>query len=81
MLFVNYRGSTGSGDKNIKSLLGNIGDVDVKDCHQATLEILKMEPSLDPEKICAVGGSHGGFLSLHLSGKFPVRYFRDHFML
>ena len=32
VIAVNYRGSTGYGDDNLRSLLGRIGDQDVKDC-------------------------------------------------
>lgn len=69
---MNYRGSTGLGQASVDFLPGRVGDTDVKDCHQATLEALKTFPCLDPQKVVLYGGSHGGFLVTHLSGQYPV---------
>jgi acylaminoacyl-peptidase len=69
---VNYRGSIGAGQENVEFLLGRIGDSDVKDVHLATVEALKKFPFLNPNKMVLFGGSHGGFLVTHLSGRFPV---------
>ena len=74
ILFVNYRGSLGFGEDNIKSLLGNVGDHDVKDCHMATLHVLEQLPHLDRSKVVLMGGSHGGFLVTHLAGQYPQDY-------
>ena len=72
VLLVNYRGSTGYGQKSIDSLLGNIGLHDVNDCMKAIDIALTMEPKiLDKSCIYVVGGSHGGFLTGHLIGQFP----------
>jgi acylaminoacyl-peptidase len=33
-------------------------------------QVLKTSPHLDPARVAACGGSHGGFLSLHLVGQY-----------
>lgn len=68
MLFINFRGSTGLGDNYLESLLGNIGDADVKDVYNA----VQSNSSWSDRKLVLFGGSHGGFLVTHLSGQYPV---------
>uniref|UniRef100_A0A8C6UAD8 acylaminoacyl-peptidase n=1 Tax=Neogobius melanostomus TaxID=47308 RepID=A0A8C6UAD8_9GOBI len=67
---VNYRGSTGFGQDSILSLIGQIGQQDVKDVQFA----LQTDSTLDPERLAVFGGSHGGFLSCHLIGQYPDVY-------
>ena len=74
ILFVNYRGSLGFGEDNVRSLLGRVGDQDVRDCHEATLAALDNLPQLARDKVVLMGGSHGGFLVTHLAGQFPDLY-------
>jgi acylaminoacyl-peptidase len=74
LLFVNYRGSTGHGDENVNALLGNVGDMDVKDVHNARARCLAEVPGLDGNKVFLMGGSHGGFLVTHLAGQYPGSY-------
>ena len=69
ILFVNYRGSTGFGDENVRSLPGHVGDHDVADCHQAALACLEKFPQLASGKCVLMGGSHGGFLVTHIAGQ------------
>ena len=53
----------------MNSLLGQIGIIDVEDCAELTkLAISKFPKVIDPKKIAAYGGSHGGFLSAWLIG-------------
>ncbi|VDM32626.1 unnamed protein product [Hydatigera taeniaeformis] len=72
-LLVNYRGSVGYGNCSIYSLPGRCGTIDVADCVQATEEAL-CELS-NPDLPCVLlGGSHGGFLVLHLAGRYASLY-------
>ena len=50
------------------SLLGHIGDRDVHDCGQLTLEAIKSDDTIDKKRICVEGGSHGGFMTGWLIG-------------
>lgn len=68
VLFINFRGSTGLGKDYVDSLLGNVGDADVKDVMNA----VKSNPLCSNRKLLLYGGSHGGFLVTHLSGQYPV---------
>ncbi|XP_036389011.1 S9 family peptidase [Megalops cyprinoides] len=74
VLMVNYRGSTGFGQDSILSLIGNIGNQDVKDVQRAVLSTLQNDATLDPTKVAVMGGSHGGFLACHLIGQYPDFY-------
>lgn len=73
--YVNYRGSTGYGEKSLQSLIdtkgGGPGVRDVADCVAVAKRCVN-DGLCDPEKICVVGGSHGGFLGGHLVGQINV---------
>ncbi|KAG9332460.1 hypothetical protein JZ751_014558 [Albula glossodonta] len=71
---VNFRGSTGFGQDSILSLIGNIGNQDVKDVQRAVLTALQSDTTLDPNKVAVMGGSHGGFLACHMIGQYPDFY-------
>jgi acylaminoacyl-peptidase len=71
VLLVNYRGSTGYGQDSIDCLLGKIGRQDVDDVQRAAEAVVR-GGEVDGERVCVLGGSHGGFLSLHLVAQFPV---------
>ncbi|XP_034551957.1 S9 family peptidase [Notolabrus celidotus] len=74
VLMVNYRGSTGFGQDSILSLIGRIGNQDVKDVQTAVLTALRSDITLDPKRLAVIGGSHGGFLSCHMVGQYPDFY-------
>lgn len=68
ILYVNFRGSIGLGKNYVESLLGNVGSADVEDVFNA----VHSKPSWSNRKLLLYGGSHGGFLVIHLSGQYPV---------
>ncbi|XP_050412759.2 acylamino-acid-releasing enzyme isoform X1 [Patella vulgata] len=70
VLLVNYRGSLGFGQNSVNSLLGNIGDQDVKDV-KAALDDVIQRGLVDGDQVFVFGGSHGGFLTTHLIGQYP----------
>ena len=41
---------------------GHIGSIDVADMVHCTQDALMLDPSIDPDKVAVVGGSHGGKL-------------------
>ena len=73
ILLVNYRGSTGFGQASIRSLPTNIGSQDVQDVIDATNDICK-SGLVDANRIGICGGSHGGFLTAHLTGQYPTMF-------
>lgn len=73
VLLVNYRGSKGFGEDNLRSLLGKIGQQDVFDV-QCAAEVAAQRDEINPDKMVIFGGSHGGFLACHVIGQFPSFY-------
>ena len=70
ILLVNYRGSTGQGQTSIQALPTNIGTLDVQDLVAATREV-QGSGLVDPHRIGICGGSHGGFLTAHITAQYP----------
>lgn len=68
----NYRGSLGFGQNFVKSLPGNCGDYDVKDCYNSLQDAIKKFGNNSKNlKSFVRGGSHGGFLTLSLIAQYP----------
>ncbi|RHZ56850.1 hypothetical protein Glove_396g76 [Diversispora epigaea] len=70
---VNYSGSIGFGQDYIESLIGKIGHLEIDEV-QSTAQYFVEKNYVDPNAIALLGGSHGGFISGHLIGKFPDFY-------
>ena len=70
VLHINYRGSTGYGEAFLESLPSRCGALDVIDCVDAANDVVKQK-LVDADNLVVFGGSHGGFLGLHLIGQYP----------
>ena len=68
---VNYTGSIGYGQKWVVELLGKIGQLDIEDTHYFS-QLFKKE--LGSKSVVLFGGSHGGFVTGWLVGKYPKFY-------
>jgi acylaminoacyl-peptidase len=69
VLLPNYRGSGGFGADFLNALPGHCGRMDVDDCAEATRAALGLLGArVDPGRVIAYGGSHGGFLTGWLLG-------------
>eukprot|EP00040_Diaphanoeca_grandis_P034571 m.214902 g.214902 ORF g.214902 m.214902 type:complete len:784 (-) comp33180_c0_seq1:242-2593(-) len=73
VLTVNYRGSLGFTNEGVESLLGKVGTQDVADVNDAVTHVLE-KGWADSTRVGVFGGSHGGFLTGHLTAQFPERY-------
>lgn len=65
---INYGGSLGFGQHRIQELMGKVGTNDVADCISS---IEAMKGKWDENRLVIYGGSHGGFLAGHLTGRYP----------
>ncbi|KAJ3762531.1 Alpha/Beta hydrolase protein [Lentinula raphanica] len=68
----NYTGSTGYGERYIRSLIGKCGTLDVGDCIESVRHLVRIGVAEEGRgKLLLAGGSHGGFLLGHLIGQYP----------
>jgi len=70
VLAVNYRGSIGFGEHGNNSLPGRCGELDAGDCRTA-LDCALATGRFNKDKLVVQGGSHGGFLTAHLTAQYP----------
>ena len=68
---VNFHGSSGFGWAFRHSLIGRQGELELLDIEAATDWLLR-QPWADPARVCATGGSYGGFLVAWMNGHVPV---------
>ena len=68
ILVVDHRGSTGWGREYTQAMRGRWGELDVSDSVGGVRAAIESK-MCDPSKVVAIGGSAGGFTSLHLVAK------------
>jgi acylaminoacyl-peptidase len=67
VFYLNFRGSTGYGERFAESVNGNTGVLDYQDLI-AGLDALVQVPWVDPDRIGVLGGSYGGYMTSWLIG-------------
>ena len=67
---VNFHGSSGFGWTFKNSLIGRQGELELQDIEAAT-DWLLQQPWADAKRVCATGGSYGGFLVAWMNGHVP----------
>jgi dipeptidyl aminopeptidase/acylaminoacyl peptidase len=67
---VNFHGSSGFGWAFRHSLIGRQGELELQDI-EATTDWLLQQPWADAQRVCATGGSYGGFLVAWMNGHVP----------
>lgn len=68
VLFINYRGSTGYGDKFSTEIIGNYGDLDYKDL-MAGVDFAIEKGITDADRLGCCGLSYGGYMSCWIVGQ------------
>jgi dipeptidyl aminopeptidase/acylaminoacyl peptidase len=74
---VNYHGSSGFGFAFRDSLIGRQGELELQDIEAAT-DWLLAQRWADPKRVCASGGSYGGFLVAWMNGHVPAGRYQAH---
>ena len=70
ILQVNYRGSGGYGDEFLREGRGEFGQEMLGDI-EAAMQAVFENPAIDPERVCAVGESYGGYAAMMLAIRAP----------
>ncbi|XWS52398.1 hypothetical protein CRYUN_Cryun11dG0067100 [Craigia yunnanensis] len=68
---IYFRGSLGFGEEALQSLPGKVGSQDANDVLTAIDHVIE-KGLANPSKITVLGGSHGGFLTMHLIGQMEL---------
>ena len=68
---VNFHGSSGFGWAFRHSLIGRQGELELQDIEAGT-DWLLQQTWADPARVCAAGGSYGGFLVAWMNGHVPA---------
>jgi dipeptidyl aminopeptidase/acylaminoacyl peptidase len=72
---VNYHGSSGYGFRFRDSIMGRMGQLEMRDIEAGTDWLLK-RPWADRRRLFAAGGSYGGFMVAWMNGHIPAGRYR-----
>ena len=74
VVMVDFHGSTGYGQAFTDSIGGDWGGKPLEDLKLGLAAALKQNPWMDAERVCALGGSFGGYMMNWIAGQWPDRF-------
>ncbi len=74
VVMVDFHGSNGYGQAFTDSISGDWGGKPLEDLKLGLAAALKQYPWLDGDKVCALGGSYGGYMMNWIAGQWPDRF-------
>ncbi len=74
VVLIDFHGTLGYGQAFTDSVSGDWGGKPVEDLRLGLAAVLERYPFLDGERVCALGGSYGGFMVNWLAGQWPDRF-------
>jgi len=74
VVMIDFHGSTGYGQAFTDSISGDWGGKPLEDLRLGLAAALKENPWLDADRMCALGGSYGGYMMNWIEGQWPDRF-------
>jgi dipeptidyl aminopeptidase/acylaminoacyl peptidase len=71
VVMIDFHGSTGYGQAFTDSISGDWGGKPLEDLRRGLAAALKQYPWLDGDRMCALGGSYGGYMVNWIAGEWP----------
>jgi dipeptidyl aminopeptidase/acylaminoacyl peptidase len=74
VVMIDFHGSTGYGQAFTDSISTDWGGKPLQDLQLGLAAALKEYPWLDSDRMCALGGSYGGYMMNWIAGQWPDRF-------
>jgi dipeptidyl aminopeptidase/acylaminoacyl peptidase len=74
VVLIDFHGSTGYGQAFTDSISGDWGGKPLEDLKRGLAAAIKQYPWLDGDRVCALGGSYGGYMMNWIAGQWPDRF-------
>jgi dipeptidyl aminopeptidase/acylaminoacyl peptidase len=74
VVMIDFHGSTGYGQAFTDSISGDWGGKPLEDLRLGLADALARHPWLDANRMCALGGSYGGYMMNWIAGQWPDRF-------
>ena len=74
VVMIDFHGSTGYGQAFTDSISGDWGGKPLEDLKLGLAAAVKRYPWLDGDRMCALGGSYGGYMINWIAGQWPDRF-------
>ncbi len=74
VVMIDFHGSTGYGQAFTDSISGDWGGKPLQDLKLGLDAALKDNPWIDGDRVCALGGSYGGYMINWIAGQWPDRF-------